>query len=276
MMIPGNTMDFNYLRHLAELGRTHLHPHSQVATEVLLTHLDLQDGQRILELGCGTGATLLQVAQQKQLWLDGVDILPEMVEAAQKRIKLAGLRARITVQQVQPGERLPFAAATFDRVYAESVLGIQTAQRISQLFTDIHRVLKPEGLFLANEAIWRSGLSQADVDALNERCIRDFGVRQATAEAWYLTHWLTALRQAGFQPLSFELLQNLIDKHVSPPPQTTFASRMSHLFNTLRLWKTALSPHQRAQKRHYRALLQQHAQDGYAIETRLFVLRKGV
>ena len=110
-------MDFHYLRHLAHLGTTHLHPHTRIATDILIQHLELQIGQTVLELGCGTGATLVQIAQQHQGALFGVDILPEMLVVARKRVRLAGLTRRITLQQIIPGEPLPFAAATFNRGY---------------------------------------------------------------------------------------------------------------------------------------------------------------
>jgi len=51
---------------------------------------------------------------------------------------------------------------------------------------EIFRVLKPGARFVANEAVWRAGVSAERVAAVNAACLADFGVRQASAEPWAL------------------------------------------------------------------------------------------
>ena len=267
-------MDFHYLRYLASLGTTHLHPHSQVATAILIHQLDLQAGQAVLELGCGTGATLIQIAQQHQGALFGVDVLPEMLAVARKRVRLAGWRRRITLQQVVPGEPLPFAAATFHRVYVESVLGIQTACDLQNLLAEIYRVLQPGGRFIANEAIWVTDTDPAVVEAINSACLRDFGVRQALAEPWGVADWVTALRQTGFQLVSADLLKELKQAYKPNPQPPPLALRLSDWFSQTLFWGSFLSRRQRQVRKQYSALLLQHALDGQHTESRLFVAEK--
>lgn len=56
-------MDLHYLRYLASLGTTYLHQHSRIAKSSLTRQLDLEVGHAVLEVCCGTGATLIQIAQ---------------------------------------------------------------------------------------------------------------------------------------------------------------------------------------------------------------------
>lgn len=267
-------MDFHYLRHLAHLGTTHLHPHTRIATDILIQHLELQAGQTVLELGCGTGATLIQIAQQHQGSLFGVDILPEMLAVARKRVRLAGLTRQITLQQIIPGEPLPFAAATFHRVYVESVLGIQTVCDLQQLLTEIYRVLQPGGRFIANEAIWVAGTTPEVVATINSACLRDFGVRQALAEAWAVDDWLVALQQVGFHPHSANRLKELKRAYTPSAKPPTLALWLSDGLSNLLFWQSYLSPRQRRARQQYERLLVQHVLDGQHTESRLFIADK--
>lgn len=267
-------MDFHYLRHLAHLGTTHLHPHTRIATDILIQHLELQIGQTVLELGCGTGATLVQIAQQHQGALFGVDILPEMLVVARKRVRLAGLTRRIILQQITPGEPLPFAAATFHRVYVESVLGIQTVCDLQNLLAEIYRVLQPGGRFIANEAIWVAGTTPEVVATINSACLRDFGVRQALSEAWTVTEWLAALGEAGFQPCSAARLKELKRAYVPSPQPPNLALRLSNGLSNFLFWQSFLSRQQRQARQQYDRLLVQHVLDGQHTESRLFVADK--
>ena len=65
--------DPHYLKYLAELGSTNLHAAAAVATEQLQSALDLAPGKRVLEIGCGTGNTILKFASESQVTVDGLN-----------------------------------------------------------------------------------------------------------------------------------------------------------------------------------------------------------
>lgn len=73
---------YDYLRFLARIGATGVHPHGQVATEMLLKALELRRGLRVLEIGCGAGATMEQIVHSHPALLTGMDVLPDMLKAA--------------------------------------------------------------------------------------------------------------------------------------------------------------------------------------------------
>lgn len=107
-------MDFNYLRFLAKIGTTHIHPHEKRATDILIRELKLADGQKVLELGCGTGGTMVRISGRYQLNMYGLDMLDEMLATAEKRLRLTRLSSLTSPNHQQrlhprlrPSPRLP-------------------------------------------------------------------------------------------------------------------------------------------------------------------------
>lgn len=96
-------------------------------------------GKRVLEIGVGMGADYLE-------WLKaganatGVDLSDASLECARRRCTLAGYEPDL---QVADAEHLPFADATFDRVYSYGVMHHSPDTR--QCLQEAWRVLKPGG-----------------------------------------------------------------------------------------------------------------------------------
>ena len=110
-------------------------------TRLALELLDAQPGERILDAGCGTGATLARLLNQVPVAAWGVDPSPAMRAAAQH--KLAG---RACVQGV-PIEEMSFADDMFDAVLALNVLYFADPDGL--LISQLHRVLRPGGRLIA-------------------------------------------------------------------------------------------------------------------------------
>jgi SAM-dependent methyltransferase len=110
----------------------------RVALAVLEHALAGQTGLRILDAGCGTGGTTIELRRFGDVV--GVDLAWEALEPAHGR-GLSGL-ARASI------ERLPFADASFDVATSfEVVYHLGVANDRSALH-EIRRVLKPGGLFM--------------------------------------------------------------------------------------------------------------------------------
>lgn len=274
-------MSFHYLSHLAKLGTADIHPLGQQATRVLIEALDLQAGHQVLEIGCGTGNTAILISNLYKVDVVGIDILPEMLSAARKRMIWSGDSGHVYILQAS-GISLPFYSNSFDRIYTESVLGFQDECRAEDMLDEIFRSLRPGGLYVANEAIWKPGVSQVTVDAIHDTSIEDFGLCQASPQAWSLEPWLNMIRQAGFFVLSAHLLAPTVaDPLISPQPSLSTLSMKQRLlrlrmecfsafYRLRRYWKSRL----RRASRTYDKRLQKHRQDGQFIEARLFVLQK--
>ena len=95
-------------------------------------------GERVLEIGCGTGCDLLQFAKHGAV-ATGVDITPNHLALARQRI---GDQAVVVEAG---GEELPFPDASFEYVYSHGVLMHTEYPR--RIVEEIFRVLRPGGRF---------------------------------------------------------------------------------------------------------------------------------
>ncbi len=80
-----------------------------------LAWMAIEPGQRILDIGCGTGSLTLRIAERLantgEVW--GIDAAGRMIAIARRKAAQRGLAARFAVQAA---ERLDFADASFDAV----------------------------------------------------------------------------------------------------------------------------------------------------------------
>jgi SAM-dependent methyltransferase len=110
----------------------------RVALAVMGQALDGRRGLRILDAGCGTGGTTIELRRFGEVV--GVDLAWEALEPARGR-GLTGL-ARASI------ERLPFGDATFDAATSFEVVYHLGVANDAAALREIRRVLKPDGLFL--------------------------------------------------------------------------------------------------------------------------------
>jgi ubiquinone/menaquinone biosynthesis C-methylase UbiE len=106
----------------------------------------------VLDIGCGTGRFLAQLAEVAKAW--GVDASPEMLEVARGRANAAGLK-------VGSAEELPFKDGWFERATMWLVVHLVDRPRA---FAEARRVLAADGRF----ALATFDPSYFDVFWLNE------------------------------------------------------------------------------------------------------------
>src|SRR5262245_7530164 len=118
----------------------------QVKIEVplLLRALQLPAGGNLLEVGCGSGAALLELAGRlRPAYLAGVDIDARLLVSARARFASAAVAADFLQVDIRS---LPFADESFDLV-----IDFGTCYHIGRRATALHeigRVLRPGGLFV--------------------------------------------------------------------------------------------------------------------------------
>ena len=115
--------------------------------ERMLSYAQLQPGEVVLDVGCGTGALAILAAQQvgSSGSVIGIDASPEMIVRATRKAERQGSRAAF-----KPGaaQALPFPDAHFDVVMTTLVLHHLPRPSREQLAQGMRRVLKPGGRVL--------------------------------------------------------------------------------------------------------------------------------
>ena len=110
----------------------------RVALSVLEGALDGQRDLRVLDAGCGTGGTTIDLRRFGEVV--GVDLAWEALEPARGRGLTRLARASI--------ERLPFRDKSFDAVTSFEVIYHLGVTNDRYALDELHRVLKPGGLLL--------------------------------------------------------------------------------------------------------------------------------
>ena len=138
------------------LGDASLEAASERLTELMIDKLDTSKGQRILDIGCGTGRPALALARSAGVDVVGVTISEKEVELASRRAKDEGLADRATFQ-VADALELPFEPNSFDGAWLfESLLHMPDQARVLR---QVHSVLRPGGLLVIANLVERAPLS---------------------------------------------------------------------------------------------------------------------
>jgi SAM-dependent methyltransferase len=117
-------------------------------TSFLRDTLQPRAGNRILDVGCGTGTAELQLARLRLSQVDvvGIDLVAGRVHEALSAARAHNADASFAAADAR---RLPFASASFDSTFCVAVL--QHLPEVSSALAELARVTKPGGRVLAVE-----------------------------------------------------------------------------------------------------------------------------
>jgi SAM-dependent methyltransferase len=107
--------------------------------EEFIERLNLQKGERVLDVACGTGNLALPAARKGAV-VTGVDIAPNLIEQARARAEAENLECRF---EEGDAENLPYADASFDTVV--TMFGAMFAPRPDVTASELVRVCRPGG-----------------------------------------------------------------------------------------------------------------------------------
>lgn len=116
-----------------------------------LDWLNIQPGDRILDIGCGIGDQAYAMAKLAGTSgsVTGTDVSHAMVEMAKARHHASGMNLNFLVA---PADTQPFDDASFNLVRTERVL--MYINDIDAVFTEYRRLLKPGGKLLVYDVDW--------------------------------------------------------------------------------------------------------------------------
>lgn len=143
-----------------------LHPGGQDATQVLLEMCRLDSVNRVLDVGCGSGATACFIAEAYPVQVYGIDISEVMIAKAKDRAEQQGLAERIEFRVADVFD-IPFEDEWFDVVIVESVLTPLPGDK-KQAVNQMVRVVRPGGRIGANEGIVDPGSSPEILELMAE------------------------------------------------------------------------------------------------------------
>lgn len=118
----------------------------QPGRRAVLEALNLKPGDRVLEVGVGTGISL--PLYPRNVRITGIDVSLEMLEKARARVERAKL-SNVEALLEMDAETMAFPDASFDKVVAMYVVSV--VPRPGKLLEELHRVCRPDGdIFIVN------------------------------------------------------------------------------------------------------------------------------
>ncbi len=157
--------------------------------------LNIQEGEKVLEIGSGTGYALVEIA--KAVGETGkaysIDLTLEMVALAQKRLEKKGLAKRVELR-VGDARGMTYEDNKFNAVYMAATLELFDTPDIPIVLAEIKRVLKNTGR-LGIISMPKEGHENSMVFRCYEWVHRTFP-RYASCRPIYI---VDSVREAGFR-----------------------------------------------------------------------------
>jgi ubiquinone/menaquinone biosynthesis C-methylase UbiE len=124
-------------------------PRPFLRRDALLRLLGPEPGERVLEVGPGTGYYTLEVARHLEPGgqIDALDVQQAMLDEMMHRARTRGLSNVVPMQG--DAQRMPYPDATFDAALLVATLG-EVPDRDRALY-ELRRVLKPGGRLIVGE-----------------------------------------------------------------------------------------------------------------------------
>jgi len=127
------------------------------AYDRLTSHIE--EGQRVLDLGCGTGALTLRAAM-KGAKVKGIDINPQMLDIARGKIVEANLASKVEVCEMGVGELGAERRESYDVVMGGLCFSELTEDELSYALRQVKEILKPAGLLLIADEVRPKSISK--------------------------------------------------------------------------------------------------------------------
>jgi ubiquinone/menaquinone biosynthesis C-methylase UbiE len=120
----------------------------------------VEPGQHILDIGCGTGALTLRIAQRGAL-VRGIDCNAQMLEIAAEQVREASLTENVDLLETGVAELDKEARSSYDAVTAGLCFSELSEDELDYTLKQVVRMLRPGGLLLiADEVRPRSPLKR--------------------------------------------------------------------------------------------------------------------
>jgi trans-aconitate methyltransferase len=183
-------------------------------TEHTLKALEIVPGpdpQMVLDLGCGPGAQTLVLAEAlPEAEILAIDVLPTMVERAQKRILDAGLAGRVRAETGDMADP-PVSPASQDLIWCEGAIYFMGVQNALETWRPL---LRGEACVAFTEAIWLTDSPTDEIrqwwEAQYPAITDEQGVRRAAGAAGFETLEVFTLPASSWWDEYYEPMQDRV------------------------------------------------------------------
>lgn len=170
-----------------------------------LSALSRQRNLKVADIGCGTGASTLVLAQDLDAQIIAVDFLSDFLDVLRSRAARAGLADRIGTVNASM-DALPFEADSLDAIWSEGAIyniGFENGAR------QWRRYLKRGGILAVTELTWLTASRPAELEA--HWCAQYAEVGTAASK-------LAVLERSGFMPIGYFVLPEIcwLDAYYRP------------------------------------------------------------
>lgn len=219
-----------------DTGRETVAEASLAMTRHLLHLAGLQKGDGVLDIACGYGGTLRELARLG-CHATGIDISQVCVDEARRAMTEAGLADRISVE-VGDFHNIGSAPESWDACVCQESI-IHSTDRPA-VFAEVCRVLQPGGVFAFSDILTAEGAEIALVDAAFER----LGVRGGATPH----HYRRMAEAAGFEiehveerPKDIRTHYEKLAERLADPPAGLDAKAAARIAENIDKWRAALS-----------------------------------
>ncbi|HEU5141672.1 MAG TPA: cyclopropane-fatty-acyl-phospholipid synthase family protein [Solirubrobacterales bacterium] len=156
--------------------------------ETVCRKLALQEGERVLDVGCGWGSFPIHAAKEHGARVVGITLSPAQAEEARRRVEAAGVADRVEIRLMDYRE---LAGERFDAIASIGMVEHVGAAQIDVYARTLAGLLDSGGRLL-NHGIARLRHSDPEAGPFSERYVFP------DAEPLHLSRVLLALERAGF------------------------------------------------------------------------------
>jgi cyclopropane-fatty-acyl-phospholipid synthase len=158
--------------------------------ETVARKLELKEGDRVLDVGCGWGGFPLWAATKHGASVVGITLSPPQAERARQRAEAAGVADRVEIR-VMDYRDLAATGERFDKIASIGMVEHVGASQIEVYARTLAGLLEPGGQLL-NHGITRLRHTDSEAGAFSERYVFP------DAAPLHLSRNLLALERAGF------------------------------------------------------------------------------
>ena len=110
----------------------------------IIKKLDIKEGEKVLEVGCGWGGMAFEIARQKGCEITGISLSKNQIEYCKKKAKELGLDNQVKFELIDYRE----IDGKYDKIYSVGMFEHVGRKFYNTFFKSMNKLLKENGIFL--------------------------------------------------------------------------------------------------------------------------------